>query len=259
MRHAGVAQVGVDGEGRLLARRHHRGGHQDDERDRRVLRGHHRRDPAALALGVDADAVGVDAGVGLQEVDRRLVVRGHQHVVAVPGRVRVEPLVGHHRDDPRGRERVRLARGRPCRSARCRHRARTRPPASGPSSPTGSLICASTVAPSRRTETTDVRTSYRGTGAADPIAVDDVSTTSGSASGTGSHCGPMTAPRTARISDPESRARSDPVGPAHVPVHVGAHPRHPSTPRPEHGQKPSFPSCFGSRCQSLATLTCRSR
>ena len=77
-------------------------------------------------------------------------------------------------------------------------------PGLGSSSPTGSLIWASTVAPSSWTVTTDVRTSYSGTGAAEPIAVDDVSTTSGSASGTGSHCGPMTAPRTARSTTPRA-------------------------------------------------------
>ena len=115
------------------------------------------RDPAALALGVDADPVGVDPVVGLQQRDRGLVVRRHEHVVAVPGGVRVEPLVRHHRDDPGGRQRVRLLEERRVVAARCRRRARTPPPARAVGTD-GLADLGLDGRPSRCTETTDVRT-----------------------------------------------------------------------------------------------------
>ena len=75
-------------------------------------------------------------------------------------------------------------------------------PGRGPGAPTGSVICAWTVAPSSCTETISDRTWYVPGSGAPLIAVDELCTWRGCVRGAGSHCGPSTAPTTASTSTP---------------------------------------------------------
>jgi len=103
-RHAGVAQVGIGGERRLLARGDHGRGDRDEEGDVVARRRGDRRDPAALALAVHAHPLGIDVRAAPQHLDRSEVVASHGRIVALARGVRVEPLVRDHGDDAGARQ-----------------------------------------------------------------------------------------------------------------------------------------------------------